>query len=212
MDVLNQYILDHSTPASETLQWLERETHYRTIHPRMLTDEPMGTFLTLWVQTQRPKRILEIGTFTGYGSICLAKGLEKGGMLDTIEIFDEHQDLIEEAFRRSGLESRIHLYIGDAKDIIVSLQEQGYTYDLVYMDANKREYCEYYRLVKPLIPVGGILLADNVLWDGKVADSQSQDAQTKGLRAFNNLVQSDPDVVNVLLPLRDGLTVCRKIS
>lgn len=209
---MNKYLLDHSTAADDTLQWLERETHYRTVHPRMLTDEPVGTFLTLWVQMQRPSRILEIGTFTGYSAVCLAKGLEEGAFLDTIEVFDEHQELMCEAFRRSGLEQRIRWHIGDAREVIRNLAAQGACYPLVYMDANKREYCDYYRLVKPLIPVGGMLLADNVLWDGKVLDPQSCDPQTEGLRAFNDLVQADPDMVNVLLPLRDGLTVCRRIQ
>lgn len=207
--VIERYVTAHSQPQDEVLAWLERETHYRTVHPRMLCGEPMGTFLTLWVQLMRPSRILEIGTFTGYSAICLARGLDANSRgLDTIEIFDEHQTLIQEAFARSGMAPRIRVHWGDALQVIPQLGPGPFP--LVYMDGNKREYEAYYDLVKPLVPKGGYILADNVLWDGKVADDTQRDAQTLGIRAFNKKVQEDPDVTNVLLPLFDGLMIIQR--
>lgn len=211
MDPLQEYISRHSQPQDEVLSWLETQTHYRTIHPRMLSGEPMGGFLTLFVQMISAARILEIGTFTGYSAICMARGLPEGGLLDTIEIFDEQQDLIQEAFKRAGVLERVHLHIGNALSVIPLLAAQGVTYQMVYIDGNKREYSAYYKAVKPLVSPGGYILADNVLWDGKVLDSTATDAQTKGILAFNNLVANDPDVFNVLLPLGDGLMLCKKL-
>lgn len=211
MDPLQEYISRHSQPQDEVLSWLETQTHYRTIHPRMLSGEPMGRFLTLFVQMISAARILEIGTFTGYSAICMARGLPEGGLLDTIEIFDEQQDLIQEAFKRAGVLERVHLHIGDALTVIPLLAAQGATYQMVYIDGNKREYSAYYKAVKPLVSPGGYILADNVLWDGKVLDSTATDAQTKGILAFNDLVANDPDVFNVLLPLGDGLMLCKKL-
>jgi predicted O-methyltransferase YrrM len=211
MDPLQEYISRHSQPQDEVLSWLETQTHYRTIHPRMLSGEAMGGFLTLFVQMISAARILEIGTFTGYSAICMARGLPEGGLLDTIEIFDEQQDLIQEAFKRAGVLERVHLHIGDALTVIPLLAAQGATYQMVYIDGNKREYSAYYKAVKPLVSPGGYILADNVLWDGKVLDSTATDAQTKGILAFNDLVANDPDVFNVLLPLGDGLMLCKKL-
>ncbi|HPS25223.1 MAG TPA: O-methyltransferase [Bacteroidales bacterium] len=211
MDPLQEYISRHSQPQDEVLSWLETQTHYRTIHPRMLSGEPMGGFLTLFVQMISAARILEIGTFTGYSAICMARGLPEGGLLDTIEIFDEQQDLIQEAFKRAGVLERVHLHIGNALSVIPLLAAQGATYQMVYIDGNKREYSAYYKAVKPLVSPGGYILADNVLWDGKVLDSTATDAQTKGILAFNDLVANDPDVFNVLLPLGDGLMLCKKL-
>jgi predicted O-methyltransferase YrrM len=211
MDPLQEYISRHSQPQDEILSWLETQTHYRTIHPRMLSGEPMGGFLTLFVQMISAARILEIGTFTGYSAICMARGLPEGGLLDTIEIFDEQQDLIQEAFKRAGVLERVHLHIGNALTVIPLLAAQGVTYQMVYIDGNKREYSAYYKAVKPLVSPGGYILADNVLWDGKVLDSTATDAQTKGILAFNDLVANDPDVFNVLLPLGDGLMLCKKL-
>ena len=211
MDPLQEYISRHSQPQDEVLSWLETQTHYRTIHPLMLSGEPMGGFLTLFVQMISAARILEIGTFTGYSAICMARGLPEGGLLDTIEIFDEQQDLIQEAFKRAGVLERVRLHIGNALTVIPLLAAQGVTYQMVYIDGNKREYSAYYKAVKPLVSPGGYILADNVLWDGKVLDSTGTDAQTKGILAFNDLVANDPDVFNVLLPLGDGLMLCKKL-
>ncbi len=208
---MQDYISRHSRPQDDVLSWLETQTHYRTIHPRMLSGEPMGGFLTLLVQMISPARILEIGTFTGYSAICMARGLSEGGIVDTVEIFDEQQDLIGEAFTRAGVLNRVHLHIGDALTVIPLLAAQGATYQMVYIDGNKREYSDYYKAVKPLVSPGGYILADNVLWDGKVLDSTAKDAQTKGIMAFNDLVANDPDVINVLLPLGDGLMLCKKL-
>lgn len=209
-EMLKKYLHDHSRQKEPVLEWLERETHYRCVHPRMLSGEPLGSFLSMLVKMIRPRNILEIGTFTGYSSICMGRGLSPEGRIDTIEIFDEHNDLIIEAFRRSGLESQIHLHTGNALEVIPGLRENGYSCQLAYIDGNKREYCDYYREVKKVLEPGGYIIADNVLWDGKVADPKYKDPQTAGLRAYNILVLKDPEVTTVLLPLGDGLSICRK--
>ncbi|HHV03793.1 MAG: O-methyltransferase [Bacteroidales bacterium] len=210
MDDLTKYLLDHSKGRDPLLEWLERETHFRSVHPRMLSGEPMGSFLTMIVKMIRPRNILEIGTFTGYSAICMARGLDLTSGIDTIEINDEQRDLIREAFRRSGLRDRIVLHQGDALKIIPRMQRKGLRFQLVYIDGNKREYVDYYRLVKPMVDPGGYIIADNVLWDGKVWDKENRDAQTQGIRAYNRLVADDQDVSVVLLPLGDGLSICRK--
>ena len=154
--------------------------------------------------------VLELGTFTGYSAVCLATALEEGGHLDTLEINDELEDLILEAFERAGVRDKVSLHIGDCKRTLESLKDN--VYDLVYIDANKREYCEYYRLVFDMVRPGGYILADNVLWDGKVAmQPMPQDRQTLGIDAFNTMVSSDPRVENVILPIRDGLNIIRKL-
>ncbi len=212
MDPLQEYISRHSQPQDEVLSWLETQTHYRTIHPRMLSGEPMGGFLTLFVQMISAARILEIGTFTGYSAICMARGLPEGGLLDTIEIFDEQQDLIQEAFKRAGVLERVRLHIGNALTVIPLLAAQGATYQMVYIDGNKREYSAYYKAVKPLVSPGGYILADNVLWDGKVyMDNPPADKQTRGIMEFNRIVKEDPRVENYILPLRDGLNIIKKL-
>jgi len=210
MDALQRYLEDHSKGTGPVLEWLERETRYRTVHPRMLGNEPMGSFLTLLVQMIRPRNVLEIGTFTGYSAICMARGLEPGARIDTIEIFDEHNDLIREAFRRSGLEERIVLHTGDALQVVPQMHREGRRFQLAYIDGNKREYCTYYRDVKALLDPGGYIVADNVLWDGKVWDQRNRDAQTEGIRAYNRLVMQDDEVSAVLLPFGDGVSICRK--
>ncbi|MFA5443612.1 MAG: O-methyltransferase [Bacteroidales bacterium] len=209
-DILKKYMNDHSRQKEPVLEWLERETHYRCVHPRMLSGEPLGSLLTMLVKMIRPRNILEIGTFTGYSSICMGRGLTPEGRIDTIEIFDEHNDLIMESFHRSGLEGQIHLHTGDALEVIPRLLEDGYTCQLVYIDGNKREYCDYYTAAKQVLVPGGYIIADNVLWDGKVADQKNKDPQTEGLRAYNCLVLEDQEVSTVLLPLGDGLSICRK--
>ena len=183
----------------------------------MLTGAVQGRFIKMLAEAISPKRILEIGTFTGYSAVCLAMALPADGHLDTLEINDELEDLILEGFRRSGLEDRISLIIGDAKETLARLRqeilEEGTRpeYDLVYIDANKREYPEYYRLVFDMVRKGGYILADNVLWDGKVyMDPMPQDRQTLGISRFNDMVASDPRVDSVILPLRDGLNIIRK--
>jgi len=210
MDMLKRYLNDLSRQQDPVLEWLERETHYRCIHPRMLSGEPLGSFLTMMVKMIRPRNVLEIGTFTGYSSICMGRGLSPEGRIDTIEIFDENNDLIREAFRRSGLEKQIYLHTGNALEVIPGMRQNRYTCQLAYIDGNKREYCDYYAVVKQVLAPGGYIIADNVLWYGKVADPKYKDPQTEGLRAYNKMVYVDQEVTSVLLPLGDGLSICRK--
>ena len=222
MEKIYKYIEDHVTPQGEALDWVEKQTHIRTNHARMLSGKMQGELLRILVQISGARRILELGTFTGYSAICLATHLPQDGHLDTLELNDELEDLILEGFERAGLDEKISLHIGDCKETLIRLRSEigisdGRTllseklYDIVYIDANKREYCEYYDLVFDMIRPGGLILADNVLWDGKVCmDPLPQDKQTVGIARFNDMVASDPRVESVILPLRDGLNVIRK--
>ncbi len=211
---LYRYIKDHTTPQGEALDWVERQTNIRTNHARMLSGAVQGRFLMMVTEMIRPKRILELGTFTGYSSICLASCLPVGGHLDTLEINDELEDLILEGFGRAGLSGKITLHIGDCKETLRRFNDtvqEDLLYDMVYMDANKREYPEYYDLVFGLVRPGGYILADNVLWDGKVyGDNVPGDRQTSGIARFNDIVAADPRVECVIVPMRDGLYLIRK--
>jgi predicted O-methyltransferase YrrM len=211
MEKIYQYIKDHATEQSEALAWVEKQTHVRTNHARMLSGAVQGQIMRMLVQTSGASRILELGTFTGYSAICLASAMPDGGHLDTLEINDELEDLILEGFKRAGLADVIDLHIGDCKETLRRFREEGREYDLVYMDANKREYPEYYELVFDMVRPGGLILADNVLWDGKVCeDPMPQDKQTLGIARFNDMVTEDRRVESVILPLRDGLNLIRK--
>jgi predicted O-methyltransferase YrrM len=222
MEKIYEYIRQHATRPSEALAWVEKQTHIRTNHARMLSGAVQGQILRLLVQTSRATRILELGTFTGYSAICLASALPEGGHLDTLEINDELEDLILEGFERAGLDDKIELHIGDCKETLRRLRsgmgldnggqaDPAMQYDIVYMDANKREYCEYYELIFDMVRPGGLILADNVLWDGKVCeDPMPQDKQTLGIARFNDMVSADPRVESVILPLRDGLNLIRR--
>lgn len=203
-----KYLLEHTTPQSEALNWLQRQTNIRTNYPRMLSGAVQGRLLTLLVEMTGARNILEIGCFTGYSSISMAYGLHEDGHIDTLEINDELEDLILEGFAKAGVSDKVSLHIGDAKETLSRLSGP---YDLVYMDANKREYCDYYELVLPLLRPGGVILADDVLWDGKLyQDPLPSDKQTRGIAAFNDMVVRDPRVEVVILPLRDGLSIIRK--
>ena len=211
MEEIYKYIEEHQTPQSEALDWVEKQTHIRTNHARMLSGSVQGQFMRMLVQMTGARRILELGTFTGYSAICLASALPGNGHLDTLELNDELEDLILEGFERAGLSDRISLHIGDCKETVLRLKEEGRMYDIVYIDANKREYCEYYDLVFDMIRPGGLILADNVIWDGKVCqDPLPQDKQTLSIVRFNDMVSADPRVESVILPLRDGLNIIRK--
>ena len=203
-----QYVAEHSSPQSEALEWIQKQTHIRTNYPRMLTGAVQGRFLTMLARISGAERVLEIGTFTGYSSTCFAYGIKEGGMVDTLEINDELEDLIREGWERAGVRDRITLHIGDAKETLRTLSGP---YDIVYMDANKREYCDYYDLIFDLVRPGGLILADDVLWDGKLwQDPMPSDKQTLGIAAFNDMVAADSRVESVLLPWRDGLNIIRK--
>ena len=211
MEKIYQYIKDHASTPSEALAWVEKQTHVRTNHARMLSGAVQGQIMRMLVQLSGASRILELGTFTGYSAICLASAMPEGGHLDTLEINDELEDLILEGFDRAGLADMIDLHIGDCKETLRRFREEGREYDLVYMDANKREYPEYYELIFDMVRPGGLILADNVLWDGKVCqDPMPQDKQTLGIAGFNDMVAEDRRVESVILPLRDGLNLIRK--
>ena len=203
-----KYIRDHSTAETDALKWVDRETHLKTIYPQMLSGPVQGRLLTMIAEMISATRVLEIGTFTGYSTICLAYGLSEGGHIDALEINDELEDIIREGWARAGVSEKITLHIGDAKETLKSLEGP---YDLVFMDANKREYCDYYELVMPLLRKGGIILADDILWDGKLFENPvPRDAQTQGIASFNDMVAEDKRVEVVILPLRDGLSIIRK--
>ena len=222
---LEEYISDHSTPESETLEAITRDTHVHILNPHMLSGHVQGRVLSMMSHMIRPHRILELGTFTGYSALCLAEGLASDGKLITIEHNDELEETIRRNFAKSPLSDKIELVIGDAKEI---LQRSGLTgeadptakrsyskvlFDLVFIDADKREYCEYIDLVYPLVPVRGFILADNTLWDGHIIDpAYDKDKQTLGLRTFNDKIKEDDRFEQVILPLRDGLTIIRKIK
>ena len=211
MEKIYKYIEDHASTPSQALEWVVKQTHIRTNHARMLSGAIQGQILRMLAQMTGATDILELGTFTGYSAICLASALPEGGHLDTLELNDELEDLILEGFDRAGLADKIELHIGDCKETVLRLKEEGRTYDIVYIDANKREYCEYYNLVFDMIRPGGLILADNVIWDGKVCqDPLPQDKQTLSIVRFNDMVSADPRVESVILPLRDGLNIIRK--
>lgn len=206
----DKYLREHSSPQGEALDWIEKQTNIHTNYPRMLSGAVQGRLLTMLVEISGARRILEIGTFTGYSATCLAYGLPSDGHIDTLEINDELEDLIREGWSRAGVADRITLHIGDARATLSTLEGP---YDLVYMDANKREYVDYYNLVIGLVRPGGLILADDVLWDGKLwQDPVPQDRQTQGIVAFNDLVVADKRVESVMLPIRDGLNVIRKLQ
>lgn len=205
---LNRYIRRHSTLPSEALLWIEKQTNIRTNYPRMLSGPVQGELLKMLVEISGAERVLEIGSFTGYSSACMALGLPDGGHIDALELNDELEELMREGWERAGVSDLITLHLGDAVQTLGSL-DGGY--DFAFIDANKRQYLEYYELVLPLMRSGGLIVADDVLWDGKVyADIPSGDAQTCALLEFNDHVASDPRVEVVMLPLRDGLSLIRK--
>lgn len=205
---VEEYILAHIDEEGELLSELDRDAHVNLLHPRMLSGHLQGRILKMFCRMLRPRRVLEIGTYTGYSTLCLAEGLEEGALLHTIEINDEMEDFILEYLPRSEHAGKVRLHIGDALEIVPSL---GETFDMVFIDGDKRQYCEYYDLVFPHVRKGGIILADNTLWDGKVLDDpQPADRQTIGIQAFNEKIRQDSRIEKVILPLRDGLTMIWK--
>ncbi len=208
MNALERYVREMSTPQGEALSWVERQSWLRTSHGRQVSGPEVGALLRQFVQLLRPRQVLEIGTFSGYSTLWMASALPEGGRIDTLEINDEMEDLIRAGFARAGLAERIRLHIGDALDILPALTGP---YELVFIDADKRDYVAYYQAVFDLVAPGGLIVADNVLWDGKVcAEEPPRDQQTRGILAFNDLVAGDTRVDNFILPLRDGLNIIRK--
>ena len=208
-DSLNQYIEDHFTPADPVLSELYRYTHLNAVSPRMVAGPMQGRFLEMISCMLRPEKILEIGTYTGYSAICLARGLKESGTLTTIEINDELQEVSRSFFEKAGLTDKIKLINGNALHIIPELDD---VFDLIYIDGEKDQYPDFYNVTIKKLKPGGFILADNVLWDGKVIKSKPEpDKKTLGILSFNKIVQEDPRVENLLLPLRDGLMIIRRI-
>ena len=212
---LAEYIEQHSSPESDALRKITRSTHLELINPRMLSGHVQGRVLSMISQMIQPERILELGTFTGYSALCLAEGLTEDGTLLSIEHNDELEDMIRRNLALSPLGEKIELLIGDAKEELRRLGERreakgAGVFDLVFIDADKKEYCDYLDLVLPLMREGGWILADNTLWDGHIIESAyDKDKQTVALRAFNDKVAADNRLEKVILPLRDGLTIIR---
>ena len=205
-----RYADHHTTPESPLLARLNRETHVQLLHARMLSGHAQGRLLSMISHMIRPRRVLELGTFTGYSALCLAEGLTEDGLLHTVEQNPELETRIRRYVQEAGEESRIQLHIGNARDILPTLAE---TWDLVFIDADKINNDTYYELVLPQVRPGGFLLVDNVLWGGKVLDEypvKASDKDTHAVRAFNDKLQADERVENVFLPLRDGLFLVRK--
>lgn len=207
-DALEKYICQHIDAAEPALAQLDRDTHVYHLRPRMVSGHLQGRILKMICRMVQPRRVLELGTFTGYSALCFAEGMPEDGEVHTLEIDDEVEDFAREHFDRSPYGHKIKMIIGDALESIASLTD---TYDLVFIDANKRDYMRYYEAVLPLVRPGGFILADNTLWDGKVVtEPNTNDAQTVGIMAFNDFVATDSRVEKVILPLRDGLTILWK--
>ena len=204
----DEYILSHIDEEGALLSALNRDAHVNLLRPRMLSGHLQGRVLKMFCRMMRPHRVLEIGTYTGYATLCMAEGLEDGALIHTVEINDEMEDFIMKYLSRSPHKDKIRLHIGDVMDILPELDE---TFDLVFIDADKRLYSDYYDLVFPKVRKGGLILADNTLWDGKVlAEPHPSDKQTAGILRFNNKIKDDARVEKVILPLRDGLTMIWK--
>jgi len=206
---IEQYIEQHSSPEDPILENLFRETHIRFINPNMISGHLQGKFLEMLSSMIRPDNILEIGTFTGYSAICLSRGLKPGGKLITIELNDELADFAQSYFIRAGVENKIIQMTGMAHDIIPRLDQM---FDLVFIDGDKREYVEYYKLIIDKVKPGGFIIADNVLWGEKVLDIETTDPQTRGIINFNEMVRKETAIEEVILPIRDGLMLIRKTA
>ena len=205
--LIEKYIHDHSSPEDPVLEELFRETHIRFVNPNMSTGHIQGRLLELISKMITPEIILEIGTFTGYSAICLARGLKPGGRLITIEINDELKEFSSSWFRKAGVDNAITQLTGRAQEIIPGLDKQ---FDLVFIDGDKREYIDYYELSIDKVRSGGFIIADNVLWGDKVLDATSRDSQTRGIIEFNEMIMREKGIEKIILPLRDGLMLIRK--
>ena len=204
----DRYLKEHTTPEDKVLEELNRKTHLYAVNPNMLSGHLQGRFLEMLSYMISPTQILEIGTYTGYSAICLARGLKSGGQLHTIEVNDELSEMSTRYFTLAGVADRVTLHTGRAQDIIPTMP---YTFDLVFIDGDKREYSEYYDLVFEKVRTGGFIIADNVLWGGKIeGDEASKDPQTRGMIMFNEKVHDDQRIEKVILPVRDGILIVRK--
>lgn len=205
---IDQYILSHIDEEGELLQNLNRDAHVNLLRPRMLSGHLQGRVLKMLCRLVQPRYILEIGTYTGYATLCLAEGAADDAQIHTIEVNDELEDFIKKHLYKSKLKDRIHLHLGDAMEIIPSIDRM---FDLVFIDANKRTYVEYYDLIFDKVRPGGLIIADNTLWDGKILETpKASDKQTIGIQKFNDMIAKDTRVEKVILPMRDGLTLIWK--
>ena len=204
---LEQYIKEHSTAEDPVLEDLYRQTYIRFVNPNMASGHLQGKFLELISKMINPEFVLEIGTFTGYSSIALARGLKKGGKLITIELNDELKEFSHSYFIRAGVDKNIIQMTGNAIEILPSLNMM---FDMVFIDGDKREYCDYYNLVKDKVRRGGYIIADNVLWGEKVLEKGTTDKQSMGIIDFNNMIMNEKDIEHVIIPVRDGITIIRK--
>lgn len=206
---IEDYAGAHTAPENDLLAKINRDTHVRHLQPRMLSGHLQGRVLSMMSKMLKPKRILEVGSYTGYSALCLAEGLAEGGKLITIEANEELRPTLENHFVQSAFNNSIELIIGDAKDVIAGLEGP---FDLVFIDADKGNYPTYYNLLINKVPSGGYIIADNVLWSGKVATAVAHnDYETQAIMDFNTMAHNDPRVENLLLPVRDGLMVLRKV-
>jgi predicted O-methyltransferase YrrM len=204
---IQQYAEQHTTPETETLQQLNRETHAKVLMPRMLSGHLQGQFLAMLSHMIQPERILEIGTYTGYSAICLASGLKQNGILHTIDVNEELETIARNYFAQAQVAHKIQLHVGNALHIIPTLTE---TFDLVFIDADKENYSNYFDLLINNVRKGGFILADNVLWSGKVLETK-KDKDTEAIHAYNQKINADARVQQVLVPIRDGIMIARKI-
>ncbi len=209
MDSIEDYIIDHIDEEPELLRQIYRDAQVKLLHGIMSSDHLQGRILKMFVQMIRPSKVLEIGTYIGYSALCIAEGLEENGTLETIEIDDEMEDIIRDNFSRSSHSDKIKLIIGDANELVPQYDDNSF--DLIFMDGNKRDYLRLYESILIKTKPGGFIFADNSLWHGKVlGEPKSNDWQTKGILEFNNHLKSDNRVEKVILPVRDGLTLIRK--
>lgn len=206
---IDEYILQHIDPEGEYLHALYRDTHLKLLYPRMASGHLQGRMLKMFVRMIKPRCILEIGTYSGYSALCMAEGLDEGGMIHTFEINDEQEEFTRPWLEGSPYADRIRMYIGDALQLVPQL---GLTFDLAFVDGDKRRYLDYYDMILPRLSDGGYIIADNTLWDGHVLEEHphASDLQTLGIKAFNDRIAQDERVEKVILPLRDGLTIIRK--
>lgn len=209
-EALDDYVVTHSQDEPILLQQLNRETYQKILQPRMLSGHYQGRLLSMLSKLIRPQSILEIGTYTGYSALCLAEGMQKEGAIHTIDINEELFDFQRKYFDKSGYGTQIHQYLGNALDIIPQLNK---SFDLVFIDADKNNYSNYFHCIIDKLNVGGIILSDNVLWSGKVLDTEfkKEDTSTPALIAYNKLLKDDKRVETLVLPIRDGLTISRKL-
>lgn len=204
---LEQYIASHSSPEDPVLEELYRQTHVKFVNPNMVSGHIEGLFLQFLSLMIKPTFILEIGTYTGYSAICMAQGLKPGGKLYTIEINDELADFSQHYINKAGVADKVIQINGKAQEVIPQLDV---TFDMAYIDGDKREYCDYLNVVLPTMKKGGFIIVDNILWGGKVLDNETKDPQTLGIIRFNEMIRLRTDIDSVMLPIRDGITLLRK--